>query len=121
MLISMNRNKVLAFIALILLLVAAGPLAHLAWNRYQVQQSAMVLPQIPSSVTARDTGVPTGSGGPMCEDLSPEIPVGELKANLMLWRGEANNTPSDLCAGNRYRQAIRYIDLREGDFAIGLD
>jgi hypothetical protein len=87
---------------------------------YQMQREAMKLPGLPAGITVADMGVPEPALGFECAPVPPGLASADLDALLTSLSAQVEQTPIDLCAGNRFRETVRHRDLRSGHFAIRL-
>ena len=85
---------------------------------YQMRQEQLRLPVMPASLSLADLGIPPGISTLNCPDLAPTLGEKELEEALGSLRTKLHEFPGDLCAGNQFREAVRYQQLRSGDFAI---
>jgi hypothetical protein len=88
------------------------------WQPLQMRRGAMSLPSVPPGLTASDLGMPVPGQSPACEDVPPAAPPADLQRIRDQMQDAVRQRPRDLCAGNRYRTAIKYLSLRQGRFAI---
>lgn len=115
-----SRTKVV--LVVVVCVVTLGllyyPFRVYVWQPYQVQQEAMKLPGLPNSITLSDMGVPAPGQGFECPAVPPSLTSADLESLLTSLSAQVEQTPVDLCAGNRFRETVRYHDLRNGHFAI---
>ena len=83
---------------------------------YQARRTMSALPVLPAGITASDAGIPS-SGTFHCENLPTSLSIEELNEKVRSLGLAVEQTPSDLCSGNQFREAVRYLGLRNGHFA----
>jgi len=67
-----------------------------------------------------DLGLPTHGLPFYCSVLPVTLTVGELEARSQSLAVAVKTAPTDLCAGNQFRESIRYRYLRNGQFGVKL-
>jgi hypothetical protein len=87
------------------------------WQPLQMRRRAMSLPVVALNLTPEDLGLPI-PGAQVCADVSTTASSESLQRIIEDMRSGVRQQPSDLCAGNRYRAAIKYLALHQGRFAI---
>jgi hypothetical protein len=97
---------------------ASFPFRAYVWGPYQARQEAMSLPQLPSKLELQKIGIPAPSTAFNCPDLPVTLQVADLEVRAKSLGSSVQSAPADLCAGNHFRQAIRYLGLHNGQFAI---
>jgi hypothetical protein len=114
-----SRTKSVFLIATALALAGLWfPFRAYVLGPYQARREALALPAVPRNIGWNDLGVPPGGDGFHCPDLPATLRMAELEAQSTTLRAAVQNAPDNLCAGNQFREAIRYLGLRNGQFAI---
>ncbi len=76
------------------------------------------LPAVPPGITMADMGMPQTDSSFNCADLPTSLDASQLEQQVNSLTETLEKFPSDLCAGNHFREAVRYLGLREGQFAL---
>lgn len=85
---------------------------------YQMRRQQLKLPAMPTGLSLADLGIPEGLSTSNCPDISPALSDAQLDDRLSSLRTRLREFPGDLCAGNQFREVVRYRQLKSGDFAI---
>jgi hypothetical protein len=119
-----SQNRIRRFL---LLIVVLGSLAALwfpfqayVWEPYQARRTMLNLPTVPE-VTLEDLGMPTSDLSFRCLDLATSLSPSELEEKINALATAVENSPTDLCSGNQFREGVRYLVLRNGQFALKLE
>jgi hypothetical protein len=88
------------------------------WQPLQMRRGAMSLPVVAAGLRPSDLGLLLAGDSPVCQDVPPAASPADLQQIRNDMRDAVRKRPKDLCAGNRYRTAIKYLSLRQGRFAI---
>lgn len=88
------------------------------WIPFDAKRKAVQLPDMPKGVILANTQIPALGAGFQCNDLATDMSVADLQQDLSVIREATRQNPEDLCTGNHYREAIRYLNLRTGRYVI---
>lgn len=97
---------------------ASFPFRAYVWAPYHARQEAMALPQLPANLALKDLGIPDVNAAFNCPDLPVTLPVADLEMQSKTLGSAIQHSPADVCAGNQFREAIRYLGFHNGQYAI---
>jgi hypothetical protein len=97
---------------------ASFPFRAYIWGPYHARQEAMSLPELPANLTLKDLGIPDNYAAFNCPDLPVALTPTDLEVQAKSLESATQRSPADVCAGNQFREAIRYLGLHNGQYAI---
>ena len=97
---------------------ASFPFRAYIWGPYHARQEAMALPQLPSNLAWNEVGIPDVNAAFNCPDLPVTLQIADLEMRSKSLGSAIKHSPEDVCAGNQFREAIQYLGLHNGQYAI---
>jgi hypothetical protein len=115
-----NKIKFGLFVigAIAALVAASFPFRAYVWGPRSARQEAMSLPQLPPNLSLKDFGIPDPGSAFNCPDLPVSLQMADLEVRSKSLGSAIEHSPADVCAGNQFREAIRYLELQRGQYAI---